>query len=676
MLKNRHFFIVLVILFSLLVVATGMAAPQPQLEVDQAPASKQIAAPPADIRDGRLHLPDPSQLGVRSHSAMIPVTLTSTAVGEWVWSGEFALDGDNISLALFAPNAQNWQLAVQSPGDQMRSLDRAAAQSVSLGIEGVSYAGERYAFAGYKAGVWTVQITSARAAADASAAADAGAAAASAAAGYLVLSSDSPYQLYTHLSTHSLLAGNEIGLATYAYDANLAAENGAPAPLVGIIGSATLVVQTATGQKIELAMVDDGRHADGAAGDGVFGATFTAATAGDYTAQVTVTGASTDGTPFTRTSEHTFPVIAPALHLVERTVSATALDDTRLQLNLRGTALNDTLPDLTAFAEVWGTNAQGEMAPVAWIGGVTTPHQQGSSVTLPLTLDARWIALAGVQAPFELRNVRVQDLDTAIPLAQMARLGVYARQLPAAARATITEITDDMLMGPMPDAPARAPEAGVVMLIHGYCSGANTWPTSQFSNYAVFSDLNQNRTHDQFAQLIRNYGNNFSSFGAIAHSQGGAASLHLYTYYWSGLDYSSGARLIQSVGTPYQGTALAGNLALLGEIFGVGCGTNWNLTYDGAALWLSGIPSWARSRIYYHTTSFTDRWWAYDYCNIASDLFLSDPDDGVIERWAGQLSGASNLGHKTGWCHTSGMRDPAQTSDSSRNSNMNTYANR
>ena len=57
--------------------------------------------------------------------------------------------------------------------------------------------------------------------------------------------------------------------------------------------------------------------------------------------------------------------------------------------------------------------------------------------------------------------------------------------------------------------------------------------------------------------------------------------------------------------------------------------------------------------------------------NIATDLFLSDPDDGVVERSYAQLPGANNRGHKTGWCHTSGMRDPAQTSDSSRNSDMN-----
>ena len=126
-------------------------------------------------------------------------------------------------------------------------------------------------------------------------------------------------------------------------------------------------------------------------------------------------------------------------------------------------------------------------------------------------------------------------------------------------------------------APALNAPGGVLMLVHGYCSGG-VWPTGDFTGDVEFQDFNQNRSHDQFANLIRTYGNQFPSFGVVAHSQGGAASLHLYTYYWSGLDYSSGSRLIQSVGTPYQGTALAGNLALLGQLFGAGCGTNWDLT--------------------------------------------------------------------------------------------------
>src|SRR5690606_35187490 len=148
-----------------------------------------------------------------------------------------------------------------------------------------------------------------------------------------------------------------------------------------------------------------------------------------------------------------------------------------------------------------------------------------------------------------------------------------------------------------------------------------------------FLDSYQNRTHDQFAQRIRTFGSTWNSFGTVAHSQGGAASLHLYAYYWSGLDNATGARLIQSVGTPYQGTNLAGVLASLGSLFGVGCGTNSNLTYSGASSWLAGIPNSARGKVNYYTTAFrTTNWYTNDYCNFASDLVLSDPEDGTVER--------------------------------------------
>jgi hypothetical protein len=233
-----------------------------------------------------------------------------------------------------------------------------------------------------------------------------------------------------------------------------------------------------------------------------------------------------------------------------------------------------------------------------------------------------------------------------------------------------------MRMGKRPEIAVNEAVGGKLMLVHGYCSGGNSFPVSQFSNYIVFSDPNKNRTHDQFANLIRNFGASYPSFGIVAHSQGGAASLHLYTYYWSGLDYATGNRLIQTVGTPYQGTALAGNLAALGSVFGAGCGYNYDLTYSGAAAWLAGIPSWARAKVHYSTTSFTDVWWRYDYCSLGTDLFLGDPEDGVVERAYAQLPGANNRGHKTGWCHTSGMRDPAQTSDSTRNADMNANAAR
>lgn len=132
--------------------------------------------------------------------------------------------------------------------------------------------------------------------------------------------------------------------------------------------------------------------------------------------------------------------------------------------------------------------------------------------------------------------------------------------------------------------------------------------------------------------------------------------------------------MIQSVGSPYQGSPLAGSLAIIGDIFGIGCGVNYDLTTSGAYNWLYYIPSWARNQVHYHTTSFEDLWWRYDYCHLASDVMLNDPDDGAVEKSRAQLPGGNNRGHKTGWCHSQGMRDSAQYHDSSRNHDMNANA--
>jgi hypothetical protein len=417
----------------------------------------------------------------------------------------------------------------------------------------------------------------------------------------------------------------------------------------------------------------------------LFRAKFIPREAGEYTAQITLRGVSAEGSQYVRTSEHVFQVLGDNVKL-GAAASTALVDDTRLRLSLPAPGLT-VGRKVVAYAEVWSRDENGEAVPVTWLGGMALAGGRKTRATVDLILDTRWLSRAGTTGAYELRNVRLQDADYFVTLAEAGAMALEINSLPDAARMSATEITDEMRMGKRPDTfDANATVAadsltaqlvgGKVMLIHGYCAGGNPFPVSQFSDYAVFHDPNQSRTHDQFANLIRNYGAQFPSFGAVAHSQGGAASLHLYTYYWSGLDYATGNRLIQTVGTPYQGTALAGNLAVLGQVFGAGCGGNTDLTYSGAASWLAGIPSWARAKVHYSTTSFTDVWYRYDYCSLATDLFLGDPEDGVTERAYGQLPGGNNRGHKTGWCHTSGMRDPAQTSDSARNADMNANAAR
>ena len=47
---------------------------------------------------------------------------------------------------------------------------------------------------------------------------------------------------------------------------------------------------------------------------------------------------------------------------------------------------------------------------------------------------------------------------------------------------------------------------------------------------------------------------------------------------------------------------MAGILALIGEAFGILCGKNGDLTYDGAARWESMIPMQKEEEVYFYTT--------------------------------------------------------------------------
>ncbi|MBS0657513.1 MAG: conditioned medium factor [Verrucomicrobia bacterium] len=609
------------------------------------------AAPPDSFKNlagtademSAMRLPNPEAVGVRSKTAMLPVRFRGGK-----WTADLPIEStEDLRLTLLAPDSPTWQVTVRR-GAEVTNLRGARThfdlRQVDLGLDGMKYPAEVFSFKQPKAGIWSVEIEG-----PASAKRD------GETAGFLVLTHKSPYQIYSYVDTHETVTGRSIGLHTRPFDTRTQLDAGSAV-------TATAEIGLTNGFRETVALRDNG--------NGSFSVNYVPRLSGEYSAQITVRGQTPGGEAFVRTSELLFQVVDSAAAF-GKAADATHLDDTRLQVNVPVSGLEDG-KKVIAYAEVWGTNASGQKAPVAWIGGMAVA--EGGK--LPLVLDGRWVARGEAKSGFELRTVRIQDPDYFVTLAQSDRLALRLPALPAGAvRSALGAITEDMRMGKRPTGQVVNAVGGKLMLVHGYCSGSNPWPPAQFASNIVFLDANKSRTHDQFANLIKTFGASYPSYGIVAHSQGGCASLHLYTYYWSGLDSATGTRLIQSVGTPYQGTALAGNLAALGSIFGAGCGSNQNLTYSGAASWLAGIPTWARAKVHFATTSFNDGW-GYDYCNIATDLFLSDPDDGVVEKAYAQLSGANNRGHKTGWCHTSGMRDPAQTSDSSRNADMNTNAAR
>ncbi len=604
-----------------------------------------------------MRLPQVETLGVKSRSAMLPVVFRN---GQAIFDIPVETS-ENLRLTLLAPNNSDWNITAINDSfgevDLRKNTEFVGRKDGEVGLDGVNYPAEIFSFDYVRAGNWRVTITAPKNSME-----NRG----GSASGFLVLTSDSPYRIYSYVDTLATLTNRSIGIVSSVFNASVNSDNLVPSGDDSAVRNAegTLIAPNGTEKKLKLDAI----------GNGQFRADFVPNAAGEYRVQIKINGITADGENFIRTTEQIIQVLGSHA-VLGKSAFTNLIDDMRLQINLPVSGLQVN-QKVVAYGEVWARNASGKSSPVAWLGGMTNAEGNRLRISLPLTLDARWLDFSDAKGGYELRNVRIQDPDYFVTLATVDRIPLTITSVPENAVNYRGEISDEMRMGRRPERNLTEAAGGKLMLVHGYCAGGNPFPTSQFSSNIVFSDPNQSRSHDQFANLIKNFGAAYPSFGIVAHSQGGAASLHLYTYYWSGLDYATGNRLIQSVGTPYQGTALAGNLAALGSVFGAGCGSNYDLTYNGAAAWLANIPSWARAKVHYSTTSFTDVWYRYDYCNAGTDLFLSDPDDGVVEKDYAQLPGANNRGHKTGWCHTSSMRDPAQTSDSSRNADMNANAAR
>jgi|CXWL01.1.fsa_nt_gi hypothetical protein len=465
------------------------------------------------------------------------------------------------------------------------------------------------------------------------------------------------------------------------------------------------VAEAFTGRVVGVESLEPGRVA--ALPRGADGATLVSLprlSAGTYGVRLDLEGELAGSGPIERTGYYPLR-IEPRRYQLSGEVETAVIDKDRLRLELGLAPFAGEPKHVAAYAEVWSRDGK---TPVAWIGGMTAPERDdaGRSI-LPLVLDARWLALAEkAGTDLALRNLRLQDPDSFVPIVQVAELPFSVRELPESAFLEPREvIQDDTLFTGKDDVtiPARGPASppdllGVnvtgILLVHGFCAG-NTWPFADFNRgriggTEIFSDFGASRSHDNFAQRIRTTGDAMfsSSFSVVAHSQGGAATTHLRTFYPSRLDVASTApRRIQTMGTPYGGSTLmdiylgltiaAGPIVMLvAEAFGSCAPPQFDLSTPGSLLWQTGIPSSVRSQVFYHRTRHTRpgnfwqalRFWRWR-CNFASFL-IPGPDDGVVAEFQGLFSGANNQGVTTGECHTGGMHHPSQTANAARNDDL------
>jgi hypothetical protein len=423
---------------------------------------------------------------------------------------------------------------------------------------------------------------------------------------------------------------------------------------------------------------------------------------GEYSVRLDIKGKVKGVGPIQRTAFYFLPIIAQRYEVTGE-VQAEVIDRQRLKLVLGVESLTEENKHVYAYAEVWSRDGQ---KPIAWIGGMTQPEQDHSGrLGLPILLDTRWLALAEESGPeYLLRNIRIQDPDTFIPIDQIAELPFTVWQLPKAASLAKAEVVkdDSLYMGKgdrtifvaddeiplVLDKNHNIPTG--ILLVHGWCSN-NVWPFQDFDRgrvggTATFTDFGASRSHDAFALEIRNQGASHfnTAFTVVAHSQGGAAATHLRAFYGSLLDFSTAPRRIQTMGTPYGGNTLMDYYLgattsplgwLIVNTFGL-CAPQFDLSTLGSALWRSNIPDWARSDVYYYRTGYQRagtfweklQFWRWR-CNAAS-FVIPGWDDGVVSEFQGILPGAHDMGITESECHSVDMNHAPQTTNSVRNDIM------
>ncbi|MHA7814807.1 MAG: hypothetical protein ACX94C_15600 [Phycisphaerales bacterium] len=617
----------------LLMPLTAMLLMAPLALAQQSLPVKQVVAPPSDIESGVVGLPEPIELGETSRTLLLEIDPEQADEKGMVNLAVPFAAGDGRARVVFLP---------QKPGawvGDVRSIDANRQREIRVRTDspaeqpGVSIVRDPLPWGdpardfpaimlpeNQREFIIRVQMNEP-------------------VGGYILIDQSTDRSLYTYIKQRRTLVGQPITLASSLSDASP-------------ISSLRAIVRSPNGTREVISA---------RAGDQEL--SFTPNQAGAYAVQIVAAYTTNDNRTVSISTQHLVQVELPTMPLGAARAQARG---NHIELVFdRAESIERTI----LAAEVWGRSDAG-MVPVCWLARVCDAERS-------LLLDPQLVSDAGVDPQsIELRRVRLHDVDSMVPTQIIDRipLGVDAAMDDVSGAQSPVHVQYEGTTGSQR---GTLPGGHRLLLVHGYCSGGNPFTTSHFSgDIAIFHDPEVSRSHDAFALEIMAQAGSMKSFGVAAHSQGAMAALHLYTYYFSGLDWARGDRLIQSVGAPYQGTALAGNAAVLGDVFGFGCGENPDMTYSGAANWLSLIPTSSRQQVWYYTTSFDDRPFLYDYCNIITDLLLDDPDDGVIERSAGQLPGANNMGHVEEWCHTTGMRDPAQCTDASRNATINARARR
>ena len=205
------------------------------------------------------------------------------------------------------------------------------------------------------------------------------------------------------------------------------------------------------------------------------------------------------------------------------------------------------------YTEVWGTDVNGTEKAVCWISGLTDIQLDNSTTEddkyidghFDIEMDTNWMIITETLFPLHFRNFSIEETSGFVELVQNNRIEIdhdpWLLMWTTDKQPEDVKITKEMMEGYNPRISEQAAANSKLLLVHGYCTSGGSFPTDEFTDYAVFQDYEQSRSTDEFAQLIDQYARSqdINAYSIVAHSQGGMAALHLLTYYNSGLDLAT-----------------------------------------------------------------------------------------------------------------------------------------
>jgi len=499
----------------------------------------------------------------------------------------------------------------------------------------------------------------------------------------LIVENRSILQIGSHLNTYQSIVGKEVGVTTKLFSSkSLNRTNIKEIPKgIKILGDKMVDLQIVKpdGEVLIYEMKQEESK-----NEVLYTAKLLANEPGLYISQVRMNGIK-DGIEFYRTTQHLINVIEEDFELLSNAESKIVGDELIVTIFAKEKSKNLEGKKFKAYSEIWGTDKNNVKTPIAWVSGMVNSKKINDKLAFELKLNMKWISKANVK-PDELRNCFVQHSSFSVTISHLNSIVLSTEKNFLIQKFKFNGIiSEDMIMGHRPTKYQKNFNKrhlqGKVILTHGYCAGENPFTTEHFTNFNAFHDPNQSRTIDEFALKLKEHSSNFpEGVSFVSHSMGGHASLHLFSFYWSQTDLlynyenrtKSNGYIIQTVGTPWLGSGLAGNLAELGRSLGIGCGNNKDLTYDGSKNWMTTVPKSARQEVMFYTTQYAD----WSWCNVAVNAVLTWPNDGTSENKYSTLPDGVSGGHKKSWCHTTGMSYPSQTTDINRNKILDANARR